>query len=1727
MATPREHIEQLRRRTFSIGDDEENPLAAMLDQAVKYLSAELYAKDVHFLMELIQNAEDNEYSEEVDPSLEFVITSRDITGTGAPATLLVFNNEKGFSAKNIESICSVGNSTKKGKRKRGYIGEKGIGFKSVFLITSRPHIFSNGYKIRFHEKPRLPCKLGYIVPEWVDDDKPSVADIQQVYGSSRLPTTTLVLPLKPDKVKPVKEQLSGVHPEVLLFLSKIKHLSVREENENPKLNVVSAIAITKEVDYVSRKNIDAESYSLHLSAESKGDGDDGQCSYYVWKQRFPVKRENIVEQRMDVEEWLVTLAFPYGERLHKGGHSPGVYAFLPTEMVTNFPFIIQADFILSSSREAVLLDNRWNQGILECVPAAFVNALAALVKTSEDAPVSSLPPMFRFLPVETSTYPFLNVVRESIQLKLAEESIVPSESYKEQKYFHKPREVSRLLPAFWDILKAARQENVNLHNLSSHGCYILASSFDRSKYDKVLKFLGVGFVVDEWYTKCIQSSNLVKGISDDLYIELLHFIAANWSTNLKNTNLRGVPLLRHVGANGNMGICSINESAEKKSGRLLCLSGESSYASMLIDWNNEFWHITPVFFLPEAIQDALRSSERRRSVLEWLKTVAGLVELNPCEYSNSLRDHLGTDQKLVVAYAHLLYRSHNAEFLTDQEVDNLCEDMPLVDSYGNVINASDHFILVPGAESRWLELIGSNPWRGEGYIELGEEYLQKACFCGQTSGGESFLEFLEYHVGASDIPDLSPPNAGIPTVSGPLTKKNAILLLDWINSLITNRITIPEKFLTCISNGSWLKVTMNGSSSYKAPSQSFLLSPKKKNSKWGSILQDGSVVVDIPLVDLNFYGEIINDYEVALKEIGVMFEYDEACEYIGQCLMSHVNSSTSTRSTVFSMLKFLRFLREKFLAPDQFISSIKGGKWLQTTSHGYHSPEECVLRKGQWAVAEQISELYFINDAYYGPEINSFEDELKCLGVRACLTGSHDLIVQHLKSSACLSGDLTKEALFLIFECMRNSKAAASKVVGTIQQARCLKTNVGYRSPGECFLCDPEWGSLLEVFYGSSPILDRNFYGDEIIDFKSELKQLGVKVDFEDATKAFVSTFKQQASLSKITKTHVLSFLACYRRLKVLKRPLSDIKTCILSQRWLWTRLGVYRSPRECILFGPEWKPLLAITRLPFLDDSYSSNGYGKDVVDEYARELKLLGVVVSLKDGAKFVPFCLYFPEDPSTIAPSSVLSLLQCIRILLEQKDYSFPESFIGKVSSEWLRTCVGYRAPKDCCLFDSYWEMMGLKPIDGPFIDESFFGPKLLSYKEELRKIGVRTKPEEVCKILARQLGENLESTSIVRIYNFLGQQKWKPENDESKQRIWFPDECGRSGKWVNPEECVLRDRDDLFGSQLYVLEKHYKFKLLDFFKEAFGVKSNPSLTDYCELWKTWERSGRSLTPSKCCSFWSFIVMNSHQVDKEKQILAGEMSRLPVVSGEQIVLADKHDVFIADDLQLKELFSEYSSIFAWYPQPSSPFLPRTKLMEVFRGIGVRAISESVQKEEENSTAANKCKHLNHLTWKNLAKIILGFLAHPSLDMEAKARHDKVKILLNLTVLETVEPLAVTYSLTLSSGEVISVKATQMIRWDKDEGKLYTQRLEKGSRGSRSGRNLLEYACRFSEVIAKGVLWDQKEEQITALSAIIKLAVLVKFEGAAVDFLMKVNNLQIFMEDEEFLASAFPSST
>ena len=46
------------------------------------------------------------------------------------------------------------------------VGQKGIGFKSVFRITDRPEVHSNGYHICFDAKNG---PIGLILPQWVKE----------------------------------------------------------------------------------------------------------------------------------------------------------------------------------------------------------------------------------------------------------------------------------------------------------------------------------------------------------------------------------------------------------------------------------------------------------------------------------------------------------------------------------------------------------------------------------------------------------------------------------------------------------------------------------------------------------------------------------------------------------------------------------------------------------------------------------------------------------------------------------------------------------------------------------------------------------------------------------------------------------------------------------------------------------------------------------------------------------------------------------------------------------------------------------------------------------------------------------------------------------------------------------------------------------------------------------------------------------------------------------------------------------------------------------------------------------------------------------------------------------------------------------------------------------------------------------------------------------------------
>ena len=66
-----------------------------------------------------------------------------------------------------------------------------------------------------------------------------------------------------EKVDVVKEQLANIHPEVIMFMSKIRKMSVPDNNEDSALSRVNAICVSREKTFRTTKNEHSQSFICH------------------------------------------------------------------------------------------------------------------------------------------------------------------------------------------------------------------------------------------------------------------------------------------------------------------------------------------------------------------------------------------------------------------------------------------------------------------------------------------------------------------------------------------------------------------------------------------------------------------------------------------------------------------------------------------------------------------------------------------------------------------------------------------------------------------------------------------------------------------------------------------------------------------------------------------------------------------------------------------------------------------------------------------------------------------------------------------------------------------------------------------------------------------------------------------------------------------------------------------------------------------------------------------------------------------------------------------------------------------------------------------------------------------------------------------------------------------------------------------------------------------------
>ena len=260
------------------------------------------------MFELIQNAEDNRYTQAKrlmeDPFLSFTLH---------PDKIILESNEDGFAEENVKAICSVGQSTK--KNLQGYIGEKGIGLKSVFKIARRVHIQSEPFSffLEYNRDDEEDNGLKMIAPEWEDPQ-----GLLEEHTRTRM---TLILGNDGDFDELVAD-FSDLPKTYLMFLTQLKRICIK---------VIDSSGYEKTTNYSYQYDELNCWGTLNMRSCSNGVSLESISCYRVTKRRLA--NLPLHPARKHTRSAEVILSFPMRNENEILNEQQYVYAFLPLKQV--------------------------------------------------------------------------------------------------------------------------------------------------------------------------------------------------------------------------------------------------------------------------------------------------------------------------------------------------------------------------------------------------------------------------------------------------------------------------------------------------------------------------------------------------------------------------------------------------------------------------------------------------------------------------------------------------------------------------------------------------------------------------------------------------------------------------------------------------------------------------------------------------------------------------------------------------------------------------------------------------------------------------------------------------------------------------------------------------------------------------------------------------------------------------------------------------------------------------------------------------------------------------------------------------------------------------------------------------------------------------------------------------------------------------------------------------
>ncbi|RWP51051.1 ATP-binding protein [Mesorhizobium sp.] len=395
---PLEYIDHILERELKLtltgvelGSERDDSMRELTETA-----ATLY--DGRIIRELIQNAYDGS-----GEHLRAEILVRLDLSAGKHGVLDVANSGTGFSRDDVDSIANPARSR---KRPGNSIGHKGLGFRSVTLVSSDPQIYSagnprsgpgfDGFCFRFatpqeqlerlmrlgsEENARLAAGKAHSLQLPIPIRSPSA----EVLAYAERYATLVRLPLiDQTAAKNMEAETQGLFDErapLTLFLGRLAKLTI--EKIDAKGQRVRRVFERRPK---AAKNIPPIPGLVLEEVES-----DGRAflvaSRAMERDRFLAAVRRAIAQRHKVEKWLdwqgdptISVALPLSSESQEGRY----YAFLPLEQQTPFNGYLDAPFFPDPDRRTLSLANALNDELVN----AGAEICLALLRGLAEANVS-------------------------------------------------------------------------------------------------------------------------------------------------------------------------------------------------------------------------------------------------------------------------------------------------------------------------------------------------------------------------------------------------------------------------------------------------------------------------------------------------------------------------------------------------------------------------------------------------------------------------------------------------------------------------------------------------------------------------------------------------------------------------------------------------------------------------------------------------------------------------------------------------------------------------------------------------------------------------------------------------------------------------------------------------------------------------------------------------------------------------------------------------------------------------------------------------------------------------------------------------------------------------------------------------------------------------------------------------------------------------------------------